>query len=223
MRRVVLVPVLLGFTLVVVAQQGAPPPAAVSAAAAQEAPTGFDGVPNGLVDQATHDADREEFDGVEGIPDGLGPIYNAQSCRECHQNPISGGASQVTELRVGHRGPGGRFVNPQIPLANGTVVSGRSLVNDRATCPEAQQRVPDSETIRTFRLSLSVLGDGFVEAVADETLVDLARAQCTRTRGRICGLVMHVPVIEAPGETESGGSAGRTHTAASPRSPPMRI
>jgi hypothetical protein len=76
-----------------------------------------------LVDRATHDADREEFDGAEGVPDGLGPIYNAQSCRECHQNPIWGGASQVTELRVGHRGPGGRlFVNPQIPLANGTVL-----------------------------------------------------------------------------------------------------
>jgi CxxC motif-containing protein (DUF1111 family) len=32
--------------------------------------------------------------------DGLGPLYNAQSCRECHQNPTSGGPSQITELRV---------------------------------------------------------------------------------------------------------------------------
>jgi len=44
-------------------------------------------------------------------------------------------------------------------------------VNDRAICPNAafadkeiQERVPETETIRTFRLSLSVLGDGFVEA-----------------------------------------------------------
>ena len=200
--RFALVLAFFGLAFVVFAQQSQNPPTAV--AALPEAPTGFDGVPNGLVDQATHDADREEFDQVETIATGLGPVYNAQSCRECHQNPISGGASQVTELRVGHRGPGGRFVNPQIPLANGTIVSGRSLVNDRAICPEAQQRVPDSETIRTFRLSLNLLGDGFVEAVADETLMELARGQCARTRGRICGLVLHVPVIEAKGETRVG-------------------
>ena len=194
---------LLGFTLVVVAQQRAPAPAAPTVAAT-EAPTGFDGVPNGMVDQATHDQDREEFDGVEGPADGLGPLYNAQSCRECHQNPISGGASQVTELRVGYRGPGGRFQNPGIPLANGEVIPNRSLVNDRAICAEVQSRVPESATIRTLRLSLNVLGDGFVEAVADDTLRTIAANQCARSRSRICGQVINVPVVEAPGETRVG-------------------
>src|SRR5690348_11076837 len=74
-----------------------------------EAPTGFDNKGNGLVDDATHQADQTKFDEVEGVADGLGPLYNAQSCRECHQNPTSGGASQITELRVGHLGPDGRF------------------------------------------------------------------------------------------------------------------
>jgi CxxC motif-containing protein (DUF1111 family) len=203
--RIVLVLAFLGFALAVLAQQApAPSPGPAAAPAAQEAPTGFDGIPNGLVDQATHDEDREEFDGVEGPVDGLGPLYNAQSCRECHQNPISGGWSQVTELRVGHRGRDGRFVNPQIPLANGEVIANRSLVNDRAICPEVQMRVPDSATVRTFRLSLSVLGDGFVEAVADETLAGLARDQCARTRGRICGQAINVPIVEAAGETRVG-------------------
>ena len=50
---------------------------------------------NGLVDDATHQSDLATFDETEGIPDGLGPLYNAQSCRECHQNPVSGSASQV--------------------------------------------------------------------------------------------------------------------------------
>jgi len=66
------------------------------------------------------------------VADGLGPLYNAQSCRACHQNPTSGGASQVSELRVGHLGPDGRFVNPDIPIARGTeTIKGRTLVNDR--------------------------------------------------------------------------------------------
>src|SRR4029077_19220273 len=84
-----------------------------------EAPAGFDNKSNGVVDDATHQADQAKFDEVEGLADGLGPLYNAQSCRECHQNPTSGGPSQVTELRVGHLGPDKRFHNPEIPIAHG--------------------------------------------------------------------------------------------------------
>jgi CxxC motif-containing protein (DUF1111 family) len=177
-----------------------------------EAPSGFDNKTNGLVDDVTHTADQAKFEETEAISDGLGPLYNAQSCRECHQNPTSGGSSQVTELRVGHSGPHGEFVNPDIPIARGTeIIKGRSLVNDRAICPnnafpstEIQERVPDTEKIRTFRVSLNVLGDGFVEAVADQTLVDLAKEQCKKNHNKICGQVLYVPVVEAPGQTAVG-------------------
>jgi hypothetical protein len=74
-------------------------------AAFTEAPTGFDNQPNGLVNQATFDADRETFDEQEDIDEGLGPVFNARSCGECHANPVSGGSSQVTELRAGLRWP----------------------------------------------------------------------------------------------------------------------
>jgi CxxC motif-containing protein (DUF1111 family) len=177
-----------------------------------EAPAGFDDKSNGMVDEATHQADQENFDEVETVEDGLGPLYNAQSCRECHQDPKSGSASQITELRVGHLGPDGRFRNPRIPIARGAeIITGRSLVNDRAICPnedfpdtEIHERVPQSETIRTTRISLNLLGDGFVEAVADQTLIELARKQCRSTHGKICGQVLRVPIVEAPGHTGVG-------------------
>jgi len=177
-----------------------------------EAPTGFDNKTNGMVDDATHAVDQAKFDEVDQIADGLGPLYNAQSCRECHQNPTSGGGSEVSELRVGHRGPGGKFENPEIPINRGAeIIKGRSLVNDRAICPNAafpsteiQERVPDSEHIRTFRITTSVLGDGFVEAVPDQTFVDLAKEQCNKSHHKICGQVLHVPVVEAPGQTAVG-------------------
>ena len=173
----------------------------------EEAAAAFDGLPNGLVDEATHEADREVFDEAEEIDEGLGPLYNAQSCRECHQNPASGGNSQITELRVGHRDADGHFVNPSIPIARGAeVVTGRTLVNDRAICPNAefpaediQERVPESETIRTERVSLGLLGDGLVELVPDELLRSIAEWQCRETKGRICGKAIAVPVLEAPG------------------------
>jgi hypothetical protein len=94
---------------------------------ADEAATGFDSKSNGTVDDQTHEADQTKFDEVEAVADGLGPLYNAQSCRECHQNPTSGGGSQVAELRVGHLGPDGLFHNPEIPIARGTeTITGRS-------------------------------------------------------------------------------------------------
>ena len=177
-----------------------------------EAPSGFANKTNGMTDDATHAADQAKFEETEAISDGLGPLYNAQSCRECHQNPTSGGSSQISELRVGHRGPDGKFVNPDIPIARGTeIIKGRTLVNDRAICPngtfpasEIQERAPDSEKIRTFRVSLNLLGDGFVEAVPDQTFVDLAREQCQKNHKEICGQVLYVPVLEAPGQTAVG-------------------
>jgi CxxC motif-containing protein (DUF1111 family) len=177
-----------------------------------DAPTGFDNKSNGLVDDATHQADQAKFDDIETVADGLGPLYNAQACRECHQNPTSGGTSQVAELRVGHQGPDHLFHNPDIPIAHGAeIITGRTLVNDRSICPsgafpstEIQEHVPDSENIRTKRISLGVLGDGFVEAVADGTLVELARKQCKESRRKICGQAIYVPIVEAPGQTGIG-------------------
>jgi CxxC motif-containing protein (DUF1111 family) len=177
-----------------------------------EAPTGFDNKSNGMVDDATHTADQAKFEEVEALTDGLGPLYNAQSCRECHQNPTSGGSSQVTELRVGHNDAKGVFRNPEIPINHGAeIIKGRSLINDRAICPsgafpstEIQEHVPDSEKIRTFRVSLNVLGDGFVEALSDQTLLDLAKDQCKKSQGKICGQALYVPIVEVPGKTGVG-------------------
>ena len=177
-----------------------------------DAPAAFDGLTNGVADQAAFDADHAIFDETEAVADGLGPLYNAQACRECHQNPASGGASQVTELRVGHKDRHGRFENPKIPIARGTlVITDRSLVNERAICPskdfpdaEIQERVPESENIRVLRISLSLFGDGFVEALGDQILLDLAKNQCRSSNRRICGQALRVPVLEAPGETAVG-------------------
>src|SRR5947207_14892873 len=94
-----------------------------------------------MTDDATHAADQAKFEETEAISDGLGPLYNAQSCRECHQNTVSGGSNQISELRVGHRGPDGKFVNPDIPIARGTeIIKGRTLVNERAIFPNGAFR-----------------------------------------------------------------------------------
>jgi CxxC motif-containing protein (DUF1111 family) len=191
---------------------------------ATEAPSGYDNQPNGLTDIAKFTMDRGKFEETEAIGDGLGPIFNAQSCRECHQNPVSGSTSQVKELRAGHHDANGNFVAATATLADGTItIANRSLINQRAICPavdtitvngqsqtfsfpqtQGQERISTAETIRAFRMSLNTLGDGFIESIADQTLLDMALSQCTRTNGAICGEAVHVPVLEASGALAVG-------------------
>ncbi len=51
---------------------------ASAASHSPETPTGFDSKSNGTVDDVTHQVDQVKFDEVEGLADGLGPLYNAQ-------------------------------------------------------------------------------------------------------------------------------------------------
>jgi CxxC motif-containing protein (DUF1111 family) len=194
----------------------------VQGQAATEAPTGMDTLTNGMVDQPTHELDRAEFEQVEGIAEGLGPIYNAQSCRECHQNTVSGGISQVTELRAGHNDGFGNFVAATLTINDGaTTIANRSLINDRAICPgvvtdasgniifnfpntNIQERVPGAENIRTFRTSLNLLGDGFVECIDSNTLVAIANSQPGQSGGQIAGQFIQVPVLEANNAVRGG-------------------
>ncbi len=162
---------------------------------------------NGLINDnnATFRADQAVFMEEEDESSGLGPVYNARSCVDCHAQPNVGGVSQVTELRVGHRDAAGRFVNPTITINDGAVsIPGRSLVNDRALCGEATERVSGSETIHALRATTSVLGDGFVEAIDSNTLVAIANGQPRQSGGRIAGLAIQVPVSEANGALRVG-------------------
>jgi CxxC motif-containing protein (DUF1111 family) len=184
-----------------------------------DALTGFDDKTNNFTGQGTFDADRVTFEERDDIAKGLGPVYNAQSCAECHQNPVTGAISQINELRAGHN----VLVNGQLTFKD---APGGSLINDRGIptknyngdpkkSAKVQERVPPlytwgiigggpaltgEEKIRTFRTSLNTLGDGFVECIADGTLVAIANNQPGTTNNEIKGLVINVPVLEAPGQ-----------------------
>jgi len=185
---------------------------------ATEAPAGFDtptlvanpgsqSTSNGIAEPPgdTYALDQQIYELIHDVNTGLGPVYNGRACAECHQNPVSGGASQFTELRAGHRDATGTFVNPSVPIDGGAAsIAGRSIINDRALIPQAQEHVPATETIRAFRAALNTLGDGFVEAIDDQTLLAIGAQQPGVSQGRIHGEVIQVPVLEAPGQTRVG-------------------
>jgi CxxC motif-containing protein (DUF1111 family) len=170
-----------------------------------EAASGFDNETNGFDQQGpdyeslhednvvalrSFNDNRFIFEEIETTADGLGPTYNAQSCRECHQNVVTGGASQVTEQRTGHR-TGGRFFESQ----------GGSLIQSRATHPDITELVAVEDDIRTFRISTNTLGAGFIEAIANKTLLGIRDSQPPAMRGT----AVIVPVLEA----NSGSRVGR--------------
>src|SRR3977135_2248551 len=68
-----------------------PPPAGSATAPADPVPA----------NQPQHIADEETFAERDTIDKGLGPVFNMRSCADCHQHPITGGISQVNELRAG--------------------------------------------------------------------------------------------------------------------------
>ena len=207
-RRLPLVLSLLGLQAPLWAQM--PPPS--------EAPAGFDtptltqdpgsqSTSNGIVEPPgdSFTLDQKIYELTHDASTGLGPVFNARACAECHQNPVSGGASQFTELRAGHRDKTGTFVNPTIPINDGAAsIGGRSIVNDRALIPEAQEHIPATENLRELRAALNTLGDGFVESIDDATLLAIAADQPKQTRGRIHGEAIQVPIFEAPGQTRVG-------------------
>jgi CxxC motif-containing protein (DUF1111 family) len=187
----------------------------IAANSATEAPAGFNtpsfngaaSINNGLVEPPgdTFARDQQVYEENETVADGLGPVYNATSCVNCHQNPNSGAASQITELRVGHNDANGNFVNPTITINDGqNTITGRSIVNDRAIGPQAQESIPATENIRTLRAALNTLGDGFVESIDDNTLIAIAAEQPELSGGRVQGEVVQAPIFEAPGQTRVG-------------------
>jgi CxxC motif-containing protein (DUF1111 family) len=161
----------------------------LAAVTATEAPSGFDNQTNGFEPQASMDADREAFEKLEQPADGLGPVYNASSCGECHDSPVSGGLSQISELRAGIF-DGTRF----------TPHAGGSLIFDRATDASIQVRVSQFDNVRALRTTNNALGDGFVEAIPDSALLAIQASQPPN----MVGTVIQVPVLEAPGVTRIG-------------------
>lgn len=169
-----------------------------------EAPTGFDNLTNGFDPQGpdfdTLDEDnvvplrsfndnRFIFEEAEGVDDGLGPTYNAQSCRECHQNVVTGGASQVAEHRTGRLDDGVFFES-----------LGGSLIQSRATHQDVVEVVFFEDDVRTFRISTNTLGAGFVECIANSTLLNIRNSQPQSMRG----VALQVPVLEANSRARIG-------------------
>src|SRR5262249_37988766 len=145
------------------------------------------------VPEASFEDNKFIFSEIEGVDDGLGPVYNDRSCGSCHDNPDVGAISQIRELRAGHL-VNGVFVNPP---GN----QNQTLIQLRAIAAPIQERldVAPLENIRALRTTLNTLGDGFIEAIDSNTI---AAIQAGQPAGFV-GTLIQVPVVEAGGLTRT--------------------
>jgi CxxC motif-containing protein (DUF1111 family) len=111
---------------------------------------------------------QAQFRVVDGPADGLGPIFNAQSCNACHTQPVvdgvvtTGGASAITETRFGTRT--NRGFDP-LASEDGTLLHQSSIV------VSAQEIVPQDATIIAHRKTTPLFGLGLVEAIPDAAIL----------------------------------------------------
>src|SRR3989442_15950171 len=89
---------------------------------------------------ALFDAGKDEFEAVETIDEGLGPVFNEASCATCHNGPV-GGTTGRMETRFGRIVHGG--VYPPTPLPG-------SLVPGQGICPVT----PSARSVTLFGQSV---------------------------------------------------------------------
>ncbi|MCH8880010.1 MAG: hypothetical protein IID34_09020 [Planctomycetes bacterium] len=104
---------------------------------------------------------REQFERVFTADEGLGPVFNNDSCGGCHSNPL-GGPGSVTVTRAGRLDKGG--FDPLTEL-------GGSLFQESAIDDACAEVVPEEANVIAFRVTNGMMGYGLVEAIPDAAIL----------------------------------------------------
>jgi CxxC motif-containing protein (DUF1111 family) len=125
-------------------------------------------------------AGREEFEEVETIEEGLGPVFNEAACSTCHISP-TGGTNGRVETRFGRLSGNGAF-DPMTTVGGSLIQDhGIGQVDADPAHVYSAEVVPAEATIRAGRITTPLFGLGLVDQVADEYLLQLAQHQAAET------------------------------------------
>ena len=123
--------------------------------------------------------------------DGLGPVFNQNSCASCHAFPTGGsGPIEVTRFGLEKKG------EPFDPLAD----LGGSLLNANAIDDDCLETIPAIANVVVNRVTPSILGAGLVEAIETADILAL------ETSGS--GTIHWVGLLENPGAPLRPGRFG---------------
>jgi len=112
-------------------------------------------------------AGKMEFEAKEKPQDGLGPIFNRDSCVACHSAGATGGASPILVTRFGRAG---KQTFDEVKSLGG------GLLQEKAIDPSGLERVPREANVVAQRQSTPLFGLGLIEAIPDATILQGVRA-----------------------------------------------
>lgn len=126
-------------------------------------------------ERARFDSGRAVFAQVFTPETGLGPLFNANACAECHEDPVSGGTGDEVERHAAafHPEATGRACD-ELPAFGGPVFQDSVTPLLRAALGIDREPVPPAATAVAARTTPDVLGFGLLDAVPDSAILALA-------------------------------------------------
>ena len=103
---------------------------------------------------------------------GLGPLFNADACSECHEDPVAGGAGDEIEFHVGTVRPDG-FCD-QLVDKGGPVIQQQVTPALKAALGIDQEPMPPEASAHASRTPPDLFGLGLLDAVPDQAILALA-------------------------------------------------
>jgi CxxC motif-containing protein (DUF1111 family) len=124
-------------------------------------------------------AEREQFDKGRAVfervftPEtGLGPLFNADACGECHEAPVAGGVGDEVEVHATAFLPDG-LCDP-LADAGGPVYQQQVTPALKSALGIDREPIPDRATARANRTTPDLLGFGLLDAVPESTVLSYA-------------------------------------------------
>ena len=124
---------------------------------------------------------KEAFEETEGVADGLGPVFNEDSCVACHAGPETGGSNGRLETRFGRRNQIRVFSRLKI-VFDPLEALGGSLLQDHGIGEVpghvfAAEAVPLKANVVASRRTTPLFGLGLVDATPDDQIRSIASWQ----------------------------------------------
>ncbi len=126
---------------------------------------------NGLTREQREQFDkgRVEFERVFTPETGLGPLFNANACAACHEDPVTGGVGDEAELHVAVL-RAGNVCDPLLQKG-GPVIQQQVTPALRSILGIDSEPVPPEATARATRTTPDVFGFGLLDAVPDAAIL----------------------------------------------------
>jgi CxxC motif-containing protein (DUF1111 family) len=169
------------------------------------------GVALGGISATDFAAAKTAFQTVEGLDDGLGPIFNEKACGNCHTQGATGGAGVQIERRFG------KVVNG---IFSGSANEGGSLrqlftvgtftSSSGKTCTVPLEHEPADATVHNVgRLTTPLFGLGLVESLPDSTFDTIAANEPAAVRGTVNRVPILLPDPHDPSQSINSTRVGR--------------